>query len=188
VPPNTSPGEYLAFKNTGTTQLTLSISVSGGPLAISESRCGNGVKPSTHCYLYLTYTPQTIGEADNGMVTINCGEGVVTVPLSGQGVAAMPTWAHLGPAPMQCLKIHLGDSFSMSGAVGIADKYYAPPTGEQVYFRCTNGQETVDLGAAPLGLCTKHCPSIQGYKMPYDVTSAFHHSGPNGKLGVLYDV
>src|SRR5271167_218272 len=68
VPPNTSPGEYIAFKNTGTTQLTLSISITP-PFVISESRCANGVKPNTHCYLYLTYTAQTIGEVDNGSLT-----------------------------------------------------------------------------------------------------------------------
>jgi hypothetical protein len=36
------------------------------------------------------------------------------------------------------------------GKVGITDRYYSPPTGEQVCFSCTNGQETINAGTAIL--------------------------------------
>ncbi len=163
VPPNTSPQEGVAFTNTGTTTLSLTVYVSGPPFAISENRCGNGVKPNSHCNLYLTYTPQVVGEVDNGTLTINYGEGVATVALSGNGVSSIPTWAHLGPAPHQCLKVQFGDPFSMLGKVGVEDKYYALPTGEPVYFSCTNGQATINFGPETLEACDRHCPSG-----PYD--------------------
>lgn len=172
IPPNTSPEEGIAFTNTGTSELTLSISISGPPFMIAENRCGKGVKPKSHCNLYLTYTPQTVGEVDSGTLSINYGEGVVAVPLSGQGVSSIPTWAHLRPAKYQCSKIHLGNPFSMYGTLGLEDKYYALPTGEQVYFSCTNGQETVNLGAVTLELCSKHCPEDPGGPGRYDDAGA----------------
>ena len=155
VPPNTSPVENLAFFNDGAIQLTVSVSVSG-PFTITENRCGNGVKPGTHCNLYLTYTSQAVRETDNGALTINYGGGITTVPLTGRGVSAIATSAQLGPAPFQCLKVHIGNSINMSGLLGVDDKFYALPTGEEVTFSCTDGEETVDLGAVTLVLSRQH--------------------------------
>jgi hypothetical protein len=166
VPPNTSPAEDLAFTNDGSTQLSLSVSVSA-PFAISENRCANGVKPGTHCNLYLTYTPQSVGETDSGTLTINYGAGVTTVALNGQGVSSIPTVAELRPIPGQCSKVHIGDSFNMNGTLGVEDKYYALPTGEQVNFSCTNGSETVDLGSETLEACSGYCPG-----KPHDIAPA----------------
>jgi hypothetical protein len=155
VPPNISPAENLAFFNDGAIQLTVSVSVSG-PFTITENRCGNGVKPGTHCNLFFTYTPQAVRETDNGALTINYGGGITTVPLIGRGVASISTSAQLGPAPFQCLKVHLGNSIRMSGLVGVDDKFYALPTGESVSFSCTDGEETLDLGAQTLVLSQGH--------------------------------
>jgi hypothetical protein len=170
VPPNTGPLEDIAFTNTGTTQLTLTISISGPPFAIGENRCGNGVKPNSHCNVYLTYSPQTVGEVDNGTLNINYGEGVVSVPLSGQGVAAIPTYVKMAFAPHQCDIIHVGHSFSMTAKVFVLDKYYALPTGEQVSASCTNGSDNINLGSATLQRCNrKHCGEGPFDEAPFGV-------------------
>ena len=159
VPPNTSPQKTMIFINVGTTPLTVAVSLTGPQFAISQNRCANGVKPNTHCNVYLTYTPLSVGARDKGTLSINYGAGVATVALSGQGVASIQTSAKLAPASRQCLKVHIGDPFNMEGKLSVDDKFYGPPTGESVEFTCTNGQETVDLGSATLQFCERpeHC-------------------------------
>ncbi len=185
VPPNTSPQEGIAFTNTGTTQLTLTVGISGLPFTIAENRCGNGVRPGSHCNVYLTYTPATVGEIDNGTLTINYGEGVVTVPLVGHGVSAIPTAVKLGATRHQCKIVNLGGGFSMIAKVWVSDKYYALPTGEQVHASCTNGQENVDLGAATLTLCKGNgCPSGPYDQAPFGISP--DQTG-NWSCRVVYD-
>ena len=169
VPPNTSPQEGIAFANTGTTQLTLAVSVSGPPFAIADNRCANGVKPGTHCNVYLTYTAVGVGDTDTGTLTFDYGEGIVTAPLTGHGVSAIPTYVKM--ARHTCLMLNLGGGFSMTAKVWSLDKYYAPPVGEQVHASCTNGQENVDLGAATLTLCKgRGCPSGPYAQAPFGIT------------------
>jgi hypothetical protein len=163
VPSNTSPSEDLAFLNDGSTTLTLSIGISGPPFAIAENRCGNGVKPNTHCNLYLTYSPQSVGESDSGSLTINYGSGVTIVQLSGQGVSSIPTWAHVGPVQYESSKERLGETFNLRAEVGADDRIYAPPAGENGYLSCTtNGIESINNQGASLSLCdvAKDCPGI----------------------------
>jgi hypothetical protein len=184
VPPNTSPREAIAFSNTGTTALSVAVSVNA-PFSIAENRCANGVKPGTHCNVYLTYTPASVGEVDNGTLTFNYGNGVVTAPLTGHGVSAIATDVKMGVAKGQCKIINLGGDVSMIAKVRVPDKYYALPTGEQVHASCTNGQENVDLGAATLTLCKgRGCASG-----PYD--QAFYGIRPdqtgNWSCRVTYD-
>jgi hypothetical protein len=111
VPPNTSPQESMIFLNVGTTPLTVAVTVSG-PFVIAQNRCANGVKPKTHCNVYLTYLPQCVGEVDNGALTINYGSGVATVQLIGQGVSSIPTSVAVDRPLGQCEKVHLGDSYN----------------------------------------------------------------------------
>jgi hypothetical protein len=168
VPPNTSPFEDLAFLNQGSTTLTLSISISGPPFAIAENRCGNGVKPNTHCNLYLTYSPQSVGAVDSGSLTINYGSGVTVVQLSGQGVSSIPTWAHLGVPEFESSKVPLGETYYLHGQVGSEDKFYAPPAGETAYLSCTtNGEESINNEGVSLALCNvaRDCPGVDAH--PY---------------------
>ncbi len=169
VPPNTSPQEGVAFTNTGATELTLTIYTSGPPFAISENRCGKGVKPNSHCNVYLTYTPQTVGEIDNGTLTLDYGEGVATVPLVGEGVSGIPTNAEMTLAKRQCSIIKAGNSFRMVAKVWVQDTYYALPTGEEVSASCTDGSDNIDLGTATLTLC-KHCPGGPRDEAPFTAT------------------
>ncbi len=151
VPPNPTPQEGLVFKNTGTTQLTLSFQIAA-PFVISENECENGVKPGTHCNLYLTYTAQTVGEQDAGTLTINYGSGSVGVPLSGSGVANIATdivhdWS-------QHPNVRLGHFAPLGATMILSDQYYYPDgVGESVTFSCSSGSATAS-GTGGLELCS----------------------------------
>jgi hypothetical protein len=90
VPGYTSPYQDVRFFNTGSSELTLAISVSGSMFAIPENRCTNGVKPGSHCDVYVTYAPLGI-ETDNDTVTFAFNDQTVSVPLTGEGVQSIPT-------------------------------------------------------------------------------------------------
>jgi hypothetical protein len=105
--------------------------------------------------------------------------------LAGHGVSAIPTDVKMGVTLHQCKIVNFGGDVSMIAKVRVLDKYYALPTGEQVHASCTNGQETVDLGAATLTLCKgRGCASG-----PYD--QAFFGIRPdqtgNWSCRVTYD-
>ena len=89
VPGYTSPEHDIVFTNTGASELALTITVSG-PFSLPLNRCGRGVKPGTHCNVYVTYTPEAI-ETDTGALTFAFGNQNVSVALTGDGVSAIPT-------------------------------------------------------------------------------------------------
>lgn len=145
TPPNTSPIEEVAFLNQGTANLSLSATISGPPFAIAQNRCLN-VRPDSHCNVYVTYTPQSVGVQDSGTLTLDYGAAQVSIALTGAGVAVIPTWSLMRPGPGQCDKVQVDTSFAMYAQVGVHDRYYTSPTGESVAISCTNGAENVDLG------------------------------------------
>jgi len=95
VPGYTSPYQDVRFYNTGGSELTLTISVSGSMFAAPENWCTNGVKPGTHCNVYVTYTPLGI-ETDNGSLLFAFNDQTVSVPLTGEGVQSIPTFSGIG--------------------------------------------------------------------------------------------
>jgi len=156
----TSPQQTAAFFNKGTTQLSLTISVEG-PFAIPVNDCGRGVKPGTHCNVFVTYTPAEIGQ-DTGLLTFNYGEGTAMVTLSGSGVSAIGT--ELDDYS------NFRDQYRLGHGVNLEAKFfidvdpkegYDIPYGESVFFSCSNGSETVNLGTSPIQrACNKrHCPA-----------------------------
>jgi hypothetical protein len=150
IPPNTSPLEGVALYNPGPDAMPpLIISVSG-PFTLADNRCAKGVKPQTHCNVYLTYAPSEIGQRDSGTLTLDYGSGVSTVALGGAGVSGIPTWAKLDRPRNQCDKVQLGDGFAMFAQVGSNDKYYPPPTGESVSISCSLGQDVISVGSVQL--------------------------------------
>lgn len=174
VPPNTTPEQNLTFFNTGTTQLTLSFTIPT-PFTIADNRCAKGVKPGTHCNLYLTYTAQTVGEQDNGNLVIDYGDGSVSVPLSGAGVQWIATsfWRTWNNHP----NIRLGDPVDVYATLTLADpSYYSRGCGGQVVWSCSNGQGGSGSTSAGLsevggGLChgrgfKGHCLKAGGQFVP----------------------
>jgi hypothetical protein len=123
VPGYSSSPQNVVFSNTGTEKIEVEVSLSGSAFALSENRCGNGVKPGTHCNVYVVYVPQAI-ETDSGTLTFTFNEQTVTVPITGNAVSIIPTelWevSHSGAT------IH----FAMSADGNII------PDGELIYVSC----------------------------------------------------
>jgi hypothetical protein len=82
----TSSPQSVSLTNTGESELTFSdISISGH-FSITVNYCENGVKPQTHCNVYVTFTPQAIG-TETGTLTFvdNASNSPQTVSLTGTG-------------------------------------------------------------------------------------------------------
>jgi uncharacterized repeat protein (TIGR03803 family) len=81
----TSPPQTVILKNTGDSQLTVSnISVSPG-FAISTNRCANGVRPGTHCNVWVTFTPTGPGTVTGTLTFVdNASNSPQTVALTGR--------------------------------------------------------------------------------------------------------
>jgi hypothetical protein len=78
--------QLVSLKNTGESELTFSdISISGD-FSITVNHRANGVKPQTHCNVYVTSTPQAIG-TETGTLTFvdNASNSPQTVSLYGHG-------------------------------------------------------------------------------------------------------
>jgi hypothetical protein len=128
VPGYTSPYQDVRFINTGSSELTLAISVSGTMFAIPENRCTNGVKPASHCDVYVTYAPLGI-ETDNGTLTFAFNNQTVSVPLIGEGVQSIPTISKMRGSVKE------GGS-QAKVTVGAPDGYKIP-NGDLVDFECS---------------------------------------------------
>ncbi len=80
----TSPPQLVSLKNTGDSELTVSnISISAD-FAITKNQCANGVRPGTHCNVYVTFTPPGPG-TETGTLTFvdNASNSPQIVSLSG---------------------------------------------------------------------------------------------------------
>jgi hypothetical protein len=127
----TSPQHDVRFKNTGNSDLTVTLSITG-PFGIPVNKCGRGVKAGTHCNVFVTYTPEAVG-TDAGTLTFTDSEGnVENVSLAGSGATTVPTQTTLKADPNvlcdNCLVTFTSTTMSPSGEV--------PPDGEQVLFNC----------------------------------------------------
>ena len=80
----TSPPQLVSLKNTGDSELTVSnISISAD-FAITKNQCASGVKPGTHCNVYVTFTPPGPG-TETGTLTFmdNASNSPQVVSLTG---------------------------------------------------------------------------------------------------------
>ena len=94
----TSPQHNVRFKNTGNSDLKVTLSISG-PFGIPVNKCGRGVKVGTHCNVFVTYTPKAV-ETDTGTLTFTDSEGnVESVSLTGSGATSVPTQTTLKADP-----------------------------------------------------------------------------------------
>jgi hypothetical protein len=81
-----SSPQNVSLKNTGGAELTFSdISISGD-FSITANYCLNGVKPQTHCNVYVTFTPQATGTQTGTLTFVdNASNSPQTVSLTGTG-------------------------------------------------------------------------------------------------------
>jgi hypothetical protein len=87
----TSPQARVKLQNNGDEALTVTVSVTG-PFAIPVNKCGNGVRPHTHCNVWVTYTPAALGSSTGTLAfSDNAPNSPQTVSLTGTGAATAPT-------------------------------------------------------------------------------------------------
>jgi hypothetical protein len=96
--------------------------------AIPENRCTNGVKPGTHCNVYVTYTPLGI-ETDNGTLMFAFNGQTLSVPLTGEGVQSIPTGSEMRGSDKRCCTTQITVKVS-------APDGYKIPDGELVNVSC----------------------------------------------------
>jgi len=149
VPGYTSPPQDVRFYNSGSSALTVTITVTG-PFAIPQNRCGRGVKPQSHCDVWVTYTAEGIG-TDTGILTFTFDNQSVSVALTGNGVNSIPT-------SIKYNLVQQGAYFNVKVIAGAPGEGYVVPNGEVVSVGCfsSNGinggtSGPLDKGGALLG-------------------------------------
>jgi hypothetical protein len=83
----TSPQVRVSLKNEGDSEIVIaSISISGY-FALPVNHCAAGVRPGTHCDVYVTFSPHAV-EVESGVLTFtdNASNSPQSVSLSGNGV------------------------------------------------------------------------------------------------------
>jgi hypothetical protein len=105
------------------TAITLTISITG-PFSIPTNKCGRGVRPGTHCNVYVVYTPEAV-ETAYGALAFTFDSQTVSVSLTGNGVSIIPTsFTHVS---------HNGEG---NVNVTLNAEGYVIPDGEQVWLNC----------------------------------------------------
>jgi hypothetical protein len=141
----TSKQVSITLKNTGTAQLVMSdISISGF-FALPVNKCAAGVKPGTHCNVYVTFTPHA-AETETGTLTFtdNASNSPQTVALMGVGTNVVATVTTLASAPNP--SVH-GQAVTFTASV-----MPPPPDGETVTFK--KGTTVLGTGALSGGRAT----------------------------------
>jgi hypothetical protein len=90
----TSAAKKISLFNTGTAQMTVAGLQVSGDFSIQTNFCGKGVKPSTHCDVYVTFTPKAAGTRTGTLsFSDNAASSPQKVTLTGVGttVSLSPT-------------------------------------------------------------------------------------------------
>jgi hypothetical protein len=127
----TSPQKRVSLKNTGDSELTISNISLSGHFALPVNHCGSGVKPGTHCDVYVTYSPVEVG-TDSGTLTFtdNASNSPQTVALAGTGANTAPTKTTVTASPKS---IMAGQNVTFTATV-VSLGGGTIPDGEQVNF------------------------------------------------------
>jgi hypothetical protein len=82
----TSAPQLVSLENTGESKLIISSISLSGDFALPTNHCAAGVKPLTHCNVYITFTPQALG-TETGTLTFvdNASNSPQTISLTGTG-------------------------------------------------------------------------------------------------------
>ena len=123
----TSTQRLISLKNTGGSELTISSISISGDFALPVNRCAEGVKPSTHCNVEITFTPHTPGTQTGTLTfTDNAPNSPQTVSLTGTGSNVASTTTTLSSSPNPST---FGEAVKFTAVVTPV-----PPDGETVSF------------------------------------------------------
>ena len=89
VPGYPSSPQRLSMFNTGTETMTVQVGITG-PFSISQNKCLKGLKPQTHCDVYVVYSPQQVG-TDSGELDFTYEDQTQGIQLVGNAVSSIPT-------------------------------------------------------------------------------------------------
>jgi len=116
--------------NVGSATVTVRSVQTTGDFQIQTNHCTKGVKPKTHCDVYVTFTPTASGTRTGFLnYTDNAQESPQTVALSGVGTATRPTTSTLSSSPNPSA---YGQGVRFTAVV--TSSAGAPPDGETVSF------------------------------------------------------
>ena len=142
----TSAPKPVALFNTGDAQLTVISFGVTGDFAIQTNYCTNGVRPGTHCDVYVTFSPTQPG-ARSGKLTFvdNATNSPQAVSLTGVGTSTTTTTLTSVPNPSA-----LGQAVTLTAVV--IPTFNGTPTGTVTFYDGTTSLGTVvlNLGAAKL--------------------------------------
>jgi Bacterial Ig-like domain (group 3)/FG-GAP-like repeat/Abnormal spindle-like microcephaly-assoc'd, ASPM-SPD-2-Hydin len=143
----TSETKLIALSNKGDYQMTVSQFLITGDFQIQANSCLDGVKPSTHCNLWITFAP-TLAGAHSGTLTFldNATNSPQSVSLTGVGTANTTTILTSSHNPST-----YGQSVTLTALV-IPKFGGGTPTGVVRFYdgAATLGTATLNLGAAAL--------------------------------------
>jgi hypothetical protein len=145
----TSPQLHVSLKNTGDADMTVSsVSISGN-YAIPVNHCAAGVKPGTHCDVYVTFTPQALN-VETGTLTFNdnATNSPQTVSLTGTGSDTVATLTKITASPKSFLA---GQPVTLTATVTSLGGGVIP-NGDQVVFSWAGG--TLGTGMLQGGVAT----------------------------------
>jgi YVTN family beta-propeller protein/uncharacterized repeat protein (TIGR03803 family) len=139
--------------NEGSAQGIVSSVQTTGDFQIQTNECLNGVKPATHCDVYIVFSPTAVGTR-TGTLTYydNAQSGPQTVTLSGVGTLMRPTTTALSSSPNPSV---YGQAVTFTAVV--TSSVGAPPDGETVTFmkgETVLGTSTLVAGSASVATST----------------------------------
>ncbi len=162
----TSPTKIVALNNTGGSQMTVTSITVTGNFVLSNNSCNDGVKPNTHCNVYVAFSPTGLGAATGTLTFNDNGTNTPqTVSLSGTGTNAVATTTSLTSSPNGS---GYGEAVVLLATVSSSNG--APPNGEAVTFEVGSdvlGNGTLSDGSASftttqLGVGTSNVKAIYG--------------------------
>jgi hypothetical protein len=134
--------------NVGNAQITISSVQTTGDFQIQTNHCTKGVKPSSHCDVYITFTPTALGTRTGTLYYYDNVQGSPqTVSLSGEGTSVRRTTTTLSSVPNPSV---YGQSLTFTAVV--SSSAGAPPNGEMVSFM--KGTTLLGMGALSGGSAT----------------------------------
>jgi hypothetical protein len=142
----TSAPKGISLSNTGDAEMTVTSFEITGDFAIQTNYCTKGVKPGTHCNVYVTFTPSQPGVRSGTLTFVdNATNSPQTVSLNGIGTSTTATTLTSAPNPST-----LGQAVKLTAVV--VPTYTGTPSGTVTFFDGTTtlGMVALNLGAAQL--------------------------------------
>ena len=170
----TSAAQRVSLFNTGDAPLTMTSFGITGDFAIQTNRCANGVKPGTHCDVFVAFTPKQAGARSGTLSFVdNAANSPQTVRLTGVGTSSTTTTLASAPNPSA-----LGQAVTLTAVV--VPQYNGTPTGSATFYDGTKPLKTVafNLGAAKL-VVANLTSGTHALKVSYGGDAAFAPSTSN---------